>query len=144
MLRTKGILLLGACLVFASLIGLADGKKNEQTNVGWEGQVEIVKNILSGRNIENVKGMISPGAELVHGAVRDNLYDVVTARGRSFSLLEDSTRKPVSLSLKMNDAEDASFLLLQTGPDKETIIHTVVFMKDSAGQWKIETWHTSK
>jgi hypothetical protein len=88
--------------------------------------------------------MNAEGAEIVHGSVRESLYDVVTGKVTSSSIVEDRSRTALSLTLKMDGAEDASIVVLQTGHGEGTICHSIVFMRDSTGQWKTGHWQTSK
>jgi ketosteroid isomerase-like protein len=92
-----------------------------------------------------------PGIEVADGArlvIRGNivsLADVIAGKSKNCSLVEKSEKSPVSVQLKMNDAEDAAYLILGTQPEgqKGQRVHTVLFMKDANGKWLIENWHTS-
>lgn len=52
----------------------------------------------------------------------------------------------MTVQLKMNEAENAAYLILGTHPEptKNSRFHTVVFMKDSKGRWLIESWHAQR
>jgi len=124
--------------VLASWDGVAAG-----TSQKWQVLLHTVQEILAGNEPAQDRTRVAPGAQL---AIGERLLDLagVIASSQSNLLLEDQTRGPVSLHLKMNDEENAAFLLLGTQPDSKTRYHTVVFMKDSTGMWMIESWHASR
>ena len=113
------------------------------TSQKWQVLLHTVQEILTGNVPGQYSARIAPGAQL---AIGDRLLDLAGAVASCDSnlLLEDQTRGPVFLHLKMNDEENAAFLLLGTQPDSEKRYHTVVFMKDSTGTWMIEGWHASR
>jgi len=112
------------------------------TSQKWQILLHTVQEILTGNSPGQYSARIAPGAQL---AIGDRLLDLegVVASRDSNLLLEDQTRGPVSLHLKMNTEENAAFLLLGTQPDSKKRYHTVVFMKDSTGTWMVESWHAS-
>ena len=113
------------------------------TSQKWQILLHTVQEILSGSAPGEYSAKIGPGAQLVIGERQFDLGEVVASRDSTL-LREDPIRGPVSLRLKMNDQENAAFLLLRTVPDSTTRYHTVVFMKDSTGTWMIESWHASR
>ena len=110
----------------------------------WE-LVETVKDILAGRNLEHAKASIAAGAHLVCGAHFENLERVVSGEASTCSLADTSYRS-VMINAKTNESEDAGFLVLKTvtSDNLNVRFHTVVFMKDSTGQYKINGWHTGE
>jgi len=44
---------------------------------------------------------------------------------------------------RTNSSEDMGFIVLKTVKSDTTVVryHTVVFLKDSSGDYKISTWH---
>jgi len=109
----------------------------------WQVLLHTVQEILSGEAPGPYSARIAPGAQLVLGDRMLDLGEVVASRD-SNALLEDQTRGPVSLHLKMNDEENAAFLVLVTQPDAKARYHTVVFMRDTTGAWLVESWHASR
>ena len=106
--------------------------------------VSLAEQILADHAAEQSTPAIAPGARLVFGSRNVDLRDVVSGRDTSITLVERPSHQPIALHLKTNESEDTAYLLLTTAtPSKEPRFHTVVFMKDKAGVWRIETWHAS-
>jgi hypothetical protein len=105
--------------------------------------VETVKDILAGKNIEHAKGAIAEGARLVYGVQFEDLRSVVAGEVKTCSL-GDESYQGVMISAKTNASEDAGYIVLKTvkSDNSKVRFHTVVFMKDSLGQYKIHSWHT--
>ncbi len=145
MSRTQNIIAAVVLIFFATWTGQAKDDKNEDQSKKWEPLVQTVQDILGGKNMEQTKQWISAGASLVFDGRLEDLHDVVTGKSTICSLVEQSSSVPASLRLKINDPEDAAYLIMTTQrEDKESQrYHTVVFMKDPKGVWKIESWHTS-
>jgi hypothetical protein len=135
------ILLIG--LLFGSVSALA-GRSTDKDAM-WEPLVQTVKSCLLGKQLEQPRVGVAPGAQLIIQGNIVNLSDALGGRDKEWSLVEKSEKKPVSMQLKMNDREDAAYLVLGTQPDgqKGQRVHTVVFMKDSDGKWLMELWHVS-
>jgi len=111
----------------------------------WEPLVQAIQDILAGKSIHNTNIIISPSAYLAFGNRYENLKSVVTGESKTCSLKEDSTRATSNLVLKINDSENAAFVMLKTQTNKKNDerYHTVVFMKDSKDIWAIQAWHAS-
>jgi hypothetical protein len=126
-----------SCISFAA-IGTGQDKSDDVNRL-----VQTVRDILGGKHPEVTATAIAPGAMLVKGTRFENLSDVVAGRSRTCSLTEGSY-EAVSLQSKTNKSDDAGYLILKTQHiDKNRVrFHTVVFMKDSTGLLKIESWHT--
>ena len=106
--------------------------------------VAIAQNILSGRTNEESANSIAPGARLVSGSSNVDLRDVVVGTDTSVTLADRPPRQPNALQLKTNQNEDSAYLLLTTSNQgKDVRHHTIVFMRDKHGEWKIEMWHVS-
>ncbi len=107
--------------------------------------VRTVEDIIAGKNLEQAKNAIVPGALLVRGADLVNLREVVEGRNPKVSLV-DTAQHGVMIMLKTNKAEDAGHLILKTAAygSEKPHYHTVTFMKDSTGQVMIESWHAGE
>lgn len=105
--------------------------------------VETVKDILAGKNVEHAKASISAGARLVYGVQFENLRSVVAGEIKTCPLA-DSSYQSVMINAMTNDSEDAGYIVLKTvkSDNSKVRFHTIVFMKDSTGQYKINSWHT--
>jgi hypothetical protein len=142
----KDSILIGSSLVLiCCLVALAGDDKKQDQSARWEPLLQTVEGILAGKNPDNGKITIAPGARLIFGRKEERLQDLVSGKITTCSLKEDSSRVSASLVLKVNDSDNAAFLILKTEAEKkaDARFHTVVFMKDSSGQWRIESWHTS-
>lgn len=119
---------------------------DKEKSENYEPLVRLVQNVLAGKSLEEKGVVISRGAILVIGGSTENLADVVAGKVKSRSLVEKTQDNPASIKLKMNDAENAAWLILgtQTGKDSGKRFHTVVFMKDSLGIWQADVWSVNK
>ena len=139
--------LLVSCIILGLLVGSAlayAGDSNEK-DAKWAPLVESVKNILLGKTSDQPGIDVADGAQLVTKGSIVSLADVIAGKSKNCSLVEKSEKSPVSVQLKMNNAEDAAYIILGTHPEgqKGQRVHTVLFMKDANGKWLIENWHTS-
>jgi hypothetical protein len=111
----------------------------------WAPLVYAVKDVLAGKKIASDSILISPGAYLVKDGTFTNLRSVALGELRTVSLTEDASRSGASITMKINDPENAAYLMLKTvsATKDGARYHTVVFMKDDKGRWVIQAWHTS-
>ena len=139
--------LLVSCIVMGLFIGsaLAHAGDVKEKDAKWTPLVESMKNILLGKRSDQPGIDVAHGAQLVIEGSIVSLADVLAEKDKKHSLVEKSEKSPVSVLLKMNDAEDAAYIILGTQPEgqKGQRVHTVIFMKDANGKWLIENWHTS-
>jgi hypothetical protein len=143
MSRTRNLfvpLLLFAQLCVVPIAGTVSSQdKHEEF---WQ-FVQTVRDILAGKNVEQAQTTIPPGARLVYGARYESLKAVVAGEIKACSLA-DTSYHGVMIQAKTNPSEDAGVLILKTQKYDTTKVrfHTIVFMKDSTGHYKIHTWHT--
>ncbi len=141
MIRT-GFFIAAAALLLSPA---ARAQSNEDRAEPFYAVVRTVEDIIAGKNLEQAKNAIVPGALLVRGTDLVNLREVVEGRNPKVSLV-DTAQHAVMIMLKTNKAEDAGHLILKTvayGSEK-LWYHTVTFMKDSTGQVMIESWHAGE
>jgi TonB family protein len=105
----------------------------------------IVQSLLHGEVSEGLKSQIGHEAYAVIGNRHEHLYSLIFDKSKRSLLVEGSDSKIEFSHLVVNDAKDAAFLVLKTLPakGKSERYHTVVFMKSTDGEWRIEAWHTS-
>jgi hypothetical protein len=135
-----GLLLLFALL---SMVPLANNLSSQDKHEEFWQFVQTVQDILAGKNVEQAQSIIPQGAGLVYGARFEDLKSVVAGQIKSCSLA-DTSYHGVMIQAKTNPSEDAGFLILKTQKYDTTKVrfHTIVFMKDSTGKYKINIWHT--
>ena len=104
--------------------------------------IRTVEDILAGKNVEQALNVIGQGAGLICGTRLENLRDVVTGKVATCSLA-DTSFHGIMVKGRTNRAEDMGFIILKTQKSDTTKVrfHTVVFIKDSIGQFKISIWH---
>ena len=114
----------------------------EQHEQFWK-MIQTVQDILAGKNLEQATHAINPGATLVCGARMENLRSVVAGEIATCTLA-DTSYHGIAIQGRTNDSEDMGFIVLKTVKADTTVVryHTVVFLKDSAGDYRINTWHT--
>jgi hypothetical protein len=143
MSRTRKLLDLPLLFLLLSMFPLASHVLSQDKSERFYGLIQTARDILTGKNTEQTQTTIAHGARLVCGVEFEDLKAVVAGKVKTCSLA-DTSYQGVMVQLKTNQSEDAGYLILKTQTvDKAKVrFHTVVFMKDSTGQLKIESWHT--
>jgi hypothetical protein len=143
MSRTRNLFVPLLLLVPLCMVSITSNVSSQDKSEKFYGLVQTVQDILAGKNVEQAQTMIPQGARLVCGVRFEKLKAVVAGEIKTCSLA-DTSYQGVMVQLKTNQSEDAGYLILKTQTvDKAKVrFHTVVFMKDSTGQLKIESWHT--
>ena len=143
MSRTKNLLVLPHLFAVLWIVPIASTVSSQDKSDGYYGLVQTVQDILAGKNVEQTQTTIANGARLVYGAEFEQLKGVITGEIGTCSLV-DTSYHAVMIRAKTNPSEEAGYIILKTQTvDKAKVrFHTVVFMKDSTGQLKIESWHT--
>lgn len=105
--------------------------------------VRTVKDILLGQNTEQAKAGIAPGAQLIWGAKFVDLGDVVAGKNTTCPLA-DTSFHGVMIQARTNETEDMGWVILKTRQSDTTKVrfHSVVFLKDSTGRYRIHHWHS--
>ncbi len=105
--------------------------------------VQAVQDILAGKEAGQAEGLIAKNAHLVCGTKLLNLRAVVHGEITACSLA-DTAYHGVLIEGQTNPAEDMGFIVLKTVQNDTTKVrfHSVVFLKDSTGRFKIISWHT--
>ena len=105
-----------------------------------------VLEILRGGLSDESKRFIDPEAYVIIGSRYQPLLGLLTDKKKNSYLVEGRETKIEFSHLRTDGTEKAAYLVLKTTPEKSTAprFHTVVFMRGSAGEWKIETWHISQ
>jgi hypothetical protein len=143
MSRTRNIVVLLVLLGILIVVPIVNNVSSQDKSKRFYGLIQTVQDILTGKNLEQTQTKIAHGARLVHGAEFEDLKGVVAGEIKTCPLA-DTSYQGVMVQLKTNQSEDAGYIILKTQTvDKAKVrFHTVVFMKDSTGQLKIESWHT--
>lgn len=109
--------------------------------------MDVIQDIIYGRNFENSKKYVSLDAYAVLGTKFELLYDVVSGKNKNISLTEGEDRKIGFYKVNINDEKNAACIMLKTtsqAKDQEHF-HTIFLIKDSAKKsWKILSWHRSE
>jgi protein TonB len=104
-----------------------------------------VENFLRGQSQDSLARLVDPEAYIVFETDFEPLLPLVKDKKKSTRLVEGKDTKFEFSRLRTDADMKACFLVLKTQPVKSNSprFHTVVFMKDSSGNWKIEAWHVS-
>ena len=107
---------------------------------------EDAMRILRGEFTEELRSLIELEAYAVIGSNFEHLQSLLTDRRRSTQLVEGKATKIEMSRLRTDDSQNAAYLILKTkpGPKKATRFHTIVFMHNPAGEWKLASWHASQ
>jgi hypothetical protein len=110
----------------------------------WK-MLQTVQDILGGRNIQQAKAAIGRGASLICGSNVADLTAVVTGESTS-CMLADTSYHGIQVQGRTNTSEDMGFIVLKTVQSDTTRVryHSVVFLKDSVGHYKIILWHSGR
>jgi hypothetical protein len=143
MSRTRNLVALLLLFILVCIVPIDNNVSSQVKSERFYGLIQTVQDILAGKNIEQAKTTIARGARLVYGTEFEDLEGVVAGEIKTCSLA-DTSYQGVMVQLKTNQSEDAGYVILKTQRvDKAKVrFHTIVFMKDSTGQLKIESWHT--
>jgi len=143
MSRVRNLLVLPLLFALSHMVLVVNDVSSQDKSERFYGLIQTVQDILTGKNAEQTQTTIALGARLVYGSEFEDLKAVVAGKVKTCSLA-DTSYQGVMVQLKTNQSEDAGYLVLKTQTvDKAKVrFHTVVFMKDSTGQLKIESWHT--
>jgi hypothetical protein len=141
MSRTGNLLVLLLLFVLLCIVPIAKNVVSQDKHEEFWQFVQTVQDILAGKNVEQAQTIIPRGARLIYGARVENLKGVVTGEIKTCSLADTSYHQ-VEIIAQTNPSEDAGFLMLKTVKYDTTKVrfHTIVFMKDSTGQYKISIW----
>jgi hypothetical protein len=141
--RTRPVLLL--CFVLLAIGPVSNTASSQEKHEDFWRLNQTVQDILAGKNIEQARSSITKGARLVCGARIENLGGVVAGEIKECSLA-DTSYHGVEIVAETNPSEDAGYIILTTKRTNkpEVRIHTVVFMKASAGEYRIHAWHAGE
>jgi len=143
MSRTRNILVPLLLFVLLCMASFASGVPGQDKHEEFWQLVQTVRDILAGKNVEQAQTIIPQGAGLVYGVRFEKLKAVVAGEIKGLSLA-DTSYHGVMIQAKTNPSEDAGFIILKTQKYDTTRVrfHTIVFMKDSTGKYKISSWHS--
>jgi hypothetical protein len=129
-------------LLLFSFVPFASRASSQDTHEQFWRFVHAVQDILTGKGGAGSQSIIAKEARLVYGVRFERLQAVVAGNIESCSLVDTSYHQ-VEIIGKTNPSEDAGFITLKTVQYDTTRVrfHTIVFMKDSTGEYKISIWH---
>ena len=134
----------GLLLIFLSLCMVLNSNSvsSQDEHEEFYRIIRTVQDILAGKNVEQALDVVGQGAGLICGARLENLRDVMTGKVPTCSLA-DTSFHGIMVQGRTNSAEDMGFIILkmQKSDTTEVRFHTVVFIKDSVGRFKISVWH---
>jgi len=130
-------------LVLCLALPLNIATSQEEHKEFWH-LVQTINDILAGKDVDHAKSCIAHGARLVDGARFVDLEGALTGNDTTVALA-DTSYQGVMIQGRTNPSEDMGFLILKTVKSDKSMVrfHTVVFLKDSTGEFKIECWHAS-
>ena len=104
--------------------------------------VQSVNDILGGKDAAHTQDIIAQRARLIYGTRFESLKSVVAGEIKGLALA-DTSYHGVMIEAQTNQSEDAGFLVLKTVKSDPTQVrfHTIMFMKDSTGSYRINCWH---
>ena len=102
--------------------------------------------ILRGELTEELKSLVDVESYAVIGGNFEHLQSLLADRHKSTLLVEGKATKIEMSRLKTDDKKNTAYLILKTkpGPKRANRFHTIVFMQNSPGEWKLVSWHASQ
>ena len=102
--------------------------------------------ILRGELTDELKSLVDLEAYAVIGGNFEHLQSFLTDKQKSSLLVEGKATKMEMSRLKTDDKQNAAYLILKTkpSPKKANRFHTIVFMQNPTGEWKLVSWHASQ
>lgn len=142
MSRTRDFLVPLLLFALTCIVPFTSTGSGQQNHEQFWHFVQTVQNILAGKDVDGSQAIIPSGARLVYGTRFESLRAVVAGEISSCSLADTSYHQ-VEIIAQTNPSEDAGFLALKTVQHDTTKVrvHTIMFMKDSTGQYRISIWH---
>jgi hypothetical protein len=140
MIRSKIPLLL-VSVFFCTIAPICDACSQDEHEEFYR-MLRTVCDILEGKKPELAETYIPQRARLICGPRFEDLRTAVAGDVAGISLA-DTSYHGVMVEAQTNPSEDMGFMILKTRKSDTTQVrfHTVVFMKDSVGQYKIRVWH---
>ena len=101
--------------------------------------------ILRGELTEELKSLVDVESYAVIGSNFEHLQSLLTDKHKSSLLLEGKATKIEMSRLKTDAKQNVAYLILKTkpGPKKANRFHTIVFLQNPTGEWKLVSWHAS-
>jgi hypothetical protein len=145
MSKTGTRLVLLLCFALLTIGPVSNAASSQEKHDNFWRLNQTVQDILAGKNIEHARTSITKGARIVCGERIENLRGVVAGEIKACSLA-DTSYHDVGIVAETNPSEDAGYIILTTKRTNtpEVRIHTVVFMKDSTGEYRIHAWHAGE
>jgi hypothetical protein len=137
------LILVSVCFSLFFLPDAGGLKGQDQHGEFWK-IVTAVENILLGKDLDQAKSLIGQRADLIWRGRLMNLRQLVAGENKTFSLV-DTAFHGVAITGRTNQAEDMGIITLKTVKHDTTQVrfHTVVFLKDSTGEFRIISWNAS-
>lgn len=139
------------CLVVSSSLAqdpvfIPNDPATPETRFAAEEIKGIVRDILQGADRPSIRSAISPGALLVDGGSQRDLSEALFGKNRSTAVIRESDRKVTIERLSISPETTSAYLVteIQFKTRTESRFHSVFFMKDKQGNWKVKHWHTSR
>lgn len=105
--------------------------------------VTHIADILNGKTGEVVEACISPSARFVVSG-KEVLLSSVLHRADGAPSLADPAYQGIAIWAQTNDADDAGFLVFKTRSTADSTkvrYHSVYFLRDSTGRYRVNLWH---
>lgn len=106
----------------------------------------VVHDILQGVSRPSVKSTILPAAMLIDGGSQSDLSESLFGNKKSTAFTREKDPKVTIEQLWISPELTSAYLIteIRSKTKEESRFHSVFFMKDKKGDWKIKHWHTSR
>ncbi len=117
-----------------------------ETRIAAEEIKGIVRDILQGADRPSIRSAITLGALLVEGGSKTDLSEALFGKSKSTAFIREADRKVTIERLSISPDATSAYLIteIQFKSRTESRFHSVFFMKDKQGDWKVKHWHTSR
>jgi hypothetical protein len=102
-------------------------------------------NIIQGSKLDRAKASVEPGAYIIDGNHYENLVAVLNGEVRTCKVVEGPDSQIRFFHGYINDDVTWASLVIKTAfaNGKRERYHTIQFVRQPGGEWKIKSWHVS-
>ena len=106
----------------------------------------IINDVIDQKDLAKAKTELGPEAYVIDGGRLGSAFEAVKVRGKGNLLTAERSRRKSFSKVKVFDDGRTAYMILRTESQKSTDphFHTIIFSKNSSGDWRIEHWHVSK
>ena len=145
MTATWRFLFVGLVSICICLTAISSDKKSKDPSTTSDQLQALIKDVLSGTNLADVKSFISPDAYIVTNSSFVSLFEALNGRDPEKTFLKERNSRITFWKMTLPNDESSALIVFKTQGEekKDTRYHSVFVLKTSEGKWQIKHWHAS-